>query len=160
MDKENKYTQIGILTIIMALATAIFTAFMFYSAIKSANNQDAVMLKIVGVFVVGFFVFLLVSFYSFTIKTEEGKLHWWFGNGFNKKTFAIEEIQSIELVKNPWYYFWGIKSIPGGWLYSIAPGGSAIELIFKNDKIIRLGSNRAQEIIEILESAMSKINSE
>jgi hypothetical protein len=52
----------------------------------------------------------------------------------------------VEVVQNPWYYFWGIKLIPGGWLYSIAPGGRAVELVMEDRKVIRLGTNRPEEI--------------
>jgi len=74
------------------------------------------------------------------------------------KSFSIEGIQSVEIVKNPWYYFWGIKSMPGGWLYSIAPGGRAIELIFNDIKKVRLGTNRPEEIKQRIDQAIGKSN--
>jgi hypothetical protein len=140
----------------MILLAGAFTAFVFYSGIKSAEGQDTTILKVTGLVVASVFVLVLASFYSFTIQIADGILSFWFGFGVGRKSFPIAGIRSVEIVKNPWYYLWGIKSIPGGWLYSIAPGGRAIELIFKDDKKIHLGTNRPDEIKQRLDQAIGK----
>jgi hypothetical protein len=141
----------------MILLAGAFTAFMFNSAIKSAEGQDATVLKVSGLVVAGVFVLALASFYSFTIQIADGKLTFWFGFGVGRKSFPIEKIQSVETVKDPWYYLWGIKSIPGGWLYSIAPGGLAIELILKDNRVIHLGTNRPEVIKQVLDMKMGRV---
>jgi hypothetical protein len=63
-----------------------------------------------------------------------------FGIGIIKKKKLIREINSVASVKNPWYYGWGIRLIPNGWLYNIS-GSDAVELTFSNKKtIIRIGT--------------------
>ena len=156
MGEEFRYTQVGILTILMILLAAAFTAFVFAFGLKSTEGQDATILKVTGLVVAGVFVLALASFYSFTIQIADGKLNFWFGFGVGGKSFPIEGIRSVETVKNPWYYFWGIKSIPGGWLYSIAPGGRAIEMIFKDNRKIHLGTNRPEEIKQRLDKAIGR----
>jgi hypothetical protein len=154
MNSEFKYTQLGIVTIIMILLVGVLTAFIFDSAIKSAAGQAGTMLKVTGLVVAGILVLVLVSFYSFTIQVAEGRLSFWFGFGVARKSYPLEGINSVEVVQNPWYYFWGIKSIPGGWLYSIAPGGRAVELVMEDNKLIRLGTNHPEEIKQRLTSKM------
>lgn len=156
MSEEYRYTQVGILTILMILLAAAFTAFVFDSGLKSTEGQDAAILKVTGLVVAGVFVLALASFYSFTIQIADGILNFWFGFGVGRKSFPIEGIQSAETVKNPWYYLWGIKSIPGGWLYSIAPGGRAIELIFKDNRKIHLGTKRPEVIKRRLDKAVGR----
>jgi hypothetical protein len=151
MKEEYRYTQVGTTTIIMILLVAVFTAFMIIPALESSSGAVIVG---VGLLVVGLFVLTLASFYSFTIQIVGGSLTFWFGFGVSRKTIDIKQIQSIEIVKTPWYYFWGIKSIPGGWLYSIAPGGQALELILKDSSKIHLGTDRPGEIKERIESVM------
>ena len=68
------------------------------------------------------YIFGVASFHSFTIEISEEKLKFRFGIGIIQKSYFIEEIESVKEVVNPWYYFWGVKSIPGGWFYAIAPG--------------------------------------
>ena len=156
MGPEYRYTQIGILTILMILLAAAFTALMFASGLDSTEGGDASVLKVTALVVAGLFVLALASFYSFTIQIAAGKLNFWFGFGVARKSFPITEILSVEILKNPWYYLWGIKSIPGGWLYSIAPGGRVIELIFKDNRKIQLGTNRPEEIKRSLAEAIGR----
>ena len=149
MNEEYQYTQVGIVTIIMLLLAAAFTTFVIIAGLELNSGP---VLTVVGLVVVGLFVFTLAAFYSFTIQIAAGKLNFWFGFGVGKKSFSINDIRSIEIVKTPWYYGWGIKSIPGGWLYSIAPGGRALELVFMDNRVIHLGTDRPEEIKERLNS--------
>jgi hypothetical protein len=143
MEKEYRYTQVGIVTIIMLLLAAAFTTFVIIAGLELNSGP---VLTVVGLVVVGLFVFTLAAFYSFTIQIAGGRLNFWFGFGVGKRSIDIADIRSIEIVKTPWYYFWGIKSIPGGWLYSIAPGGRALELVFMDNRVIHLGTDRPEEI--------------
>lgn len=150
MSAEYKHTQVGFVTIIMILLVGTFTWIIFDAVIKSSDGQSETMLKITGLVVAGFFILVLAAFYSFTIRAAEGKLSFWFSFGVARKSIPLKEIHSVEVVKNPWYYFWGIKSIPGGWLYSIAPGGRAVELVFRDGRLIRLGTNRPEKLQQSL----------
>ena len=98
----------------------------------------------------------VVLFYSFTIEISEEKLKFYFGIGLIRKTYLISEIEFVRQVVNPWYYFWGAKSIPGGWFYAIAPG-EAVEIILKNGKIVQLGTNQSGELKEAITKAMRRI---
>ena len=143
MADEYRYTQIGIVTILMIALAGAFTSFVFNSGFESYAGLVRIL---AGLVVVGLFILALAAFYSFTIQIASGKLNFWFGFGVGKRSIDIADIRSIEIVKTPWYYFWGIKSIPGGWLYSIAPGGWAIELVLTDGRKIRLGTDRPEEI--------------
>ena len=154
MNPEYKHTQIGLVTIIMILLVGALTWFAFDTAIKSADGQSGMMLKLVGLLVAGLFVLMLAAFYSFTIQMDGEEISFWFGFGVAGKKVSFKDIRSFVVVQNPWYYFWGIKSIPGGWLYSIAPGGRAVELVLKDGKLIRLGTNHPEEIEQRLEKSM------
>jgi hypothetical protein len=145
MDADVRYTQIGTATIILIVLVAVFTAFVVISALDTIAGPVLIGF---GLLIGGFFGFVLAAFYSFTIQVAGGQLTFWFGFGVGRKTISINDIRSIEIVKTPWYYFWGIKSIPGGWLYSIAPGGRAIELVLRDNKKIHLGTDRPEEIME------------
>ena len=154
MEEKYKYTQVGVATILLILLAGVFTAYVVFAGLKSSPGPVQF---VIGLLVVVLFFLTLASFYSFTIQIVAGELTFWFGFGVGKKSFAINEIRSIEIVKTPWYYFWGIKSIPGGWLYSIAPGGEALELVFMDGKKIHLGTNRAAEIKKRIETVMSTV---
>jgi hypothetical protein len=154
MEEKYKYTQVGVATILLILLAGVFTAYVVIAGLSSSPGP--VQLGI-GLLVVGLFILALASFYSFTIQIVAGELTFWFGFGVGRKSFAINEIQSIDIVDTPWYYFWGIKSIPGGWLYSIAPGGEALELVLGDSKKIQLGTNHPTEIKERIEILLGTV---
>jgi hypothetical protein len=49
-------------------------------------------------------------------------------------------IASYQVVKNPWYYGWGIRLTPHGWLYNVS-GSYAVEIKMKTGKKYRIGTN-------------------
>ena len=102
-----------------------------------------------AILMLGVYLFGLLMFYSLTVEISEEKLKFWFGIGIIQKTIALSKIQSTKEVKNPWYYFWGVKSIPGGWFYAIAPG-TAVEIELSDGKIIQLGTNQPKKLIKLL----------
>ena len=55
------------------------------------------------------------------------------------------------MVKNPWYYGWGIRWTPDGPLYNIA-GEGGVMLILADGKKIRIGSDEP----ELLAGAISQ----
>lgn len=145
MEVEYKHTQFGTLTIIILLVVGILLSPIILSLITEGRG-----LLILSMVVL--YLLTLTFFYAFTVEISERRVKWWFGIGAIRKSCLLKEVQSTKEVKNPWYYLWGIKSIPGGWLYAIAPG-SAVELVFKDGKVVRLGTNRPEELRKAIEDS-------
>ncbi len=146
MEAQYKHTQFGALTLTILILAGILTAYIILPML--ADGRLAVALVTLCLYLL-----IVALFYSFTVKISEGKLKFWFGIRVISKSYSLEEIQSTQEVENPWYYLWGIKSIPGGWLYAIGPG-SAVEIVFKNGKIIRLGTNQPNELKQAIDDAI------
>ena len=146
MEAEYKHTQFGALTIIILLLVGLLIAPITVSMLDEGR-------LLVAIIMIALFLLVLALFYALTVKISDGKLKFWFGIGLIRKTFSLEEIHSTKEVKDPWYYFWGVKSIPGGWLYAIAPG-NALEIALKNGKIIHLGTNQSKKLKEAIDEAM------
>jgi len=147
MEAEYKHTQFGVLMFVVFFVTGIVIAFVSLSIFAEGRLATAII--IISLYLLG-----LVLFYAFTIEISDGKLKFWFGIGGVGKSYALEKIQSVQEVENPWYYFWGVKSIPGGWLFAIAPG-SAVEVAFKNGKMIRLGTDQPNKLKQAIDDAMT-----
>lgn len=146
MKHEYRHTQVGRLSIVIFAVTGALIATVVFSMISDGRVGAAAVttaLALLGI----------ALFYAFTVEVAGGKLRFWFGVGGIRGSYAIEEIESYREVRNPWYYMWGIKSIPGGWLYAIAPG-SAVELQLKNGKMIRLGTNQPKELMHAIDDAV------
>ncbi len=69
---------------------------------------------------------ILLIFRSLTIEIDQEELRCFFGGGLIKRRFPIAEILSAKPVKNRWYYGWGIRLIPSGWMFNVS-GLEAVE---------------------------------
>lgn len=146
MEAQYKHTQYGIQMFFVFIAAGVVIAAAASAAI--AENRWGSAVVMICLYLLG-----LALFYSLTIELSEEKLRFWFGIGVVQKSYLLSEIQSVREVKNPWYYFWGAKSIPGGWFYAIAPG-EAVEIVLKNGKIVQLGTNQAKMLKKALDLAI------
>ena len=130
-----KHTQIGYLIIIVLIIPLLIV---FFTMIFTEFNQSLLIL---------FFIFLasLILFPSLTVEIDKTKLIAKFGFGIINKKFILKDIESCCVVKNPWYYGWGIRTTPHGWLYNIS-GLSAVEIQMKNGKKYRIGTDEPKNL--------------
>lgn len=71
---------------------------------------------------------LLVSLFGvLTVTVDDAAVRCIFGIGLIRIRLPIREIRSARVVNSPWYAGWGIRMVPGGWLYNVS-GRRAIEL--------------------------------
>ncbi len=85
-------------------------------------------------------------FSSMTVTIEDDILIIRFGLPIVRKKLVLSEIESCEIVQNPWYYGWGIRRIPRGWLFSVS-GRSAVEVVMKSGKRYRIGSDAPEGLV-------------
>ena len=82
---------------------------------------------------------ILLLFATLTVTVDDSAIDARFGIGLVGKRVPFDRIRSCRVVRNPWYYGWGIHFIPGGILYN-ASGLSAVELQLTNSRRVRIGS--------------------
>jgi hypothetical protein len=94
---------------------------------------------------------ILSSFLSLHVSVDQTHVKLKFGYGIFKKTFLRKEIKSAKAVRNPWYFGWGIHYWPFRpmWIYNVS-GFDAVELIMKNGKVFRIGSDEAQKLAKAI----------
>ena len=130
-----KHKQIGYLPIIAIIIPLLI---LFFVMILTEFNQ---------ILLIGFFALLLalILFPSLTVEINKTKLIVKFGFGIIGKKFNLRDINSCHAIKNHWYYGWGIRITPHGWLYNIS-GLSAIEIQMKNGKTYRIGTDEPKKL--------------
>ena len=96
---------------------------------------------------------MAVLFHSLTVTVDERSVRWHFGPGFWKKEIPPETIERVEAVRNKWYYGWGIRKTPHGWLYNVS-GLSAVEIMAKDGRRIRLGTDEPEALKRAIESRL------
>lgn len=105
--------------------------------------------------VLGLLAFVLVMFSSMTVMVTVSSLVFWFGPGILRKTVPLADITRVEVVRNPWYYGWGIRFTPRGMLYSVA-GLDAVELGRRDGSRFRLGTDEPERLSRVLLQALER----
>ena len=94
-------------------------------------------------------VFILIVFRSLTIEIDASELRCFLGDGLVRRRFPLSEIASARPVRNKWYYGWGVRWIPSGWMFNVS-GLDAVELTLASGKRFRVGTDRPREVIDAL----------
>ena len=144
MIKNYEHTEVGYLIIVIMAAVMVLIGIVLA---KSGINGIAI-----GVLI--FIAVALVLFSSLTVVIWEDELEIRFGPGLIRKRFKLNEIESCKVVKNHWYYGWGIRLTPHGWLYNVS-GFYAVEIMLRMGKKYRIGTNVPQELEVAIQSALS-----
>ena len=141
---KYRHTQIGYLHLVLYSALLLFIG---YLNIVMDFNPFVLVGLIVIFIVIGIFTRLTVSVDGQMIKIQ-------FGLGVIRKVFPLKDIEAYCVVKNPWYYGWGIRFTPRGWLFNVS-GFSAIELQMKSGKRYRIGTDDPDNLAKALDEALS-----
>lgn len=142
---QYKRTQIGYLLITLY---SIVVLFLGYFNIMTNFHP----LTLIGLIIV---LIVLGTFSRLTVIVDDQMIKIQFGLRIIRKTFPLGEIQTYRVVKNPWYYGWGIRFTPRGWLFNVS-GFSAIELQMKNGKRYRIGTDDPNNLANAVDEALNQ----
>jgi len=149
MTGHYKHKQPGTL-ILCSMSIVILVSVLFLVLFIS----EPTIVLIVGTVLVVMLVVLFL-FSSLTVEVDGEAVSLSFGLGVIRKKFFLKDVTSCQVVKNPWYYGWGIRKIPQGWLYNVS-GFSAVELEMTDDKKNRIGTNEPEKLEEAVKAALGK----
>ena len=110
----------------------------------------AVMFVVAAILIVTVFVFA-----SLTVEVTDEELRLGFGSGLIRRSFQVDEIRDVRVVRNPWYYGWGIHMTPHGWLFNVA-GPHAVEVTFDSGSKVRIGSDEPSRLMAAIRSATAQ----
>ncbi len=103
------------------------------------------------------FIVLGVLFYSLTVEVKHGLVKCYFGQGMIGKEIRVVDISACERIKLPWYWGWGIRWTPLGWMYNISPT-KGVKLTLTSGKHFIIGSNEPEELCAAIREEMEKIS--
>jgi len=146
MIDRYEHTQIGYSSIIVLTIGAVFIAYLM--RIYGFNWTAFVVLIILGV--------CLLLFATLTVLIEKNTLEIRFGTDIIRMRISLKDIESCQIVKNPWYYGWGIRLTPHGWLYNVS-GFYAVEIKLKTGKRYRIGTDVPNELLESIQESIKRI---
>jgi hypothetical protein len=97
----------------------------------------------------GILCFTAWLFGSLTVEVDEEEVRHWFGPGFWKKSYQLLDIETAKVVRNSWFWGWGIRLTPNGWLYNVS-GLDAVQLQLRSGRTLRIGTDDPQGLVEAI----------
>jgi len=150
-----KHTQIGYLMLSVTLAVLVLFAWVQITARAEPPSYYSGTNFLVTA-IMFLIILALASFITLTTSIDENCLRIKFGYGIFAKMFPLKEIASVQAVKNHWYYGWGVRVWfwPYMWIYNIS-GFDAVEIIMRNKKIYRIGTDTPGELEAAIKQAIN-----
>ena len=105
-----------------------------------------------GVFIVAFMVGLLAVVLHFSrlqVAVGDGRVTTAFGSGRPHRVYELSDVVAVRRVRNRWWYGWGVRKIPSGWMYNVW-GLDAVELELTSGRRFRIGTDEPEELSAVL----------
>lgn len=138
--------QVGRLTL-AAMVVGMAAAWVALANVAASQGQQlwiAALALLIGV--------LPLLFGWLTVSVSRQDIHVRFGVGLIRRRIPIADVRSVRSVRNAWYYGWGIRLTPHGWLWNVA-GLGAVELELAGGRRFRIGTDEPRE----LEAAIRRV---
>ena len=147
--EEYKHTQVGYIHVIAW--SAIILVLACINVFIGIEPYTLIFLILLAV--------LLALLSTLTVRVGGGAITVQFGVGIIRKRIQLSDVETYAKVRNPWYYGLGIRYTPRGWLYNIY-GLSAIELLMKNGRTCRIGTDDPDGFAQALQEALDEAASQ
>jgi|SRR5690554_2027044 len=152
MDKRRSYNEFQfawwILTLIPVWLLVI---------ILTNDKVDPQLNRSIDLSITILFALIGLMFYGMRTRVNESKITVAFGIGLIRKSIELANVQSVESVRNKWYYGWEIRIIPNGWMYNIA-GLRAVEIVRKDkNSVFRIGSKHPEVLRKVISDGITNI---
>jgi hypothetical protein len=135
-----KHTQVGWLLLVIVTTVVLILA--FWTAINPIPS---------AIITISALVILLSLFSSLTVVGDDKGVLFYFGPGIIRKRVSYEQIKSVSMVRNRWFYGWGVRWYGRGWLYNVS-GLDGVELKLANGSQLRIGTDEPEKLQAFLKS--------
>ena len=139
-----QHTQAGYTPIQYALFSIGMVVFM---AIVDDESPGWVV-PLTAVFLAAIFLVLL-AFNWLRVTVDDQAVSAAFALGKPHRVFALRDISAVEQVRNRWYYGWGVRRTPSGWMYNVW-GFDAVELQLADGTVFRIGTDDAERLLAVV----------
>jgi len=139
-----KHTQTGWATLVTAACVFPIVAIATQAGMAGMGALTLLSLTVVGL--------IAAMFGWMTVTLTSDRFSWRFGIGLIGKSVSVADIRGTRSVRNPWYYGWGVRLTPKGWLYNVS-GLSAIEIELANGRHLLIGTDEP----DVLQAELQKV---
>lgn len=109
-------------------------------AVTAAATEGEVAVVVIVLAASLLFIGLIAHFSWMTVAVDASRVRVWFGSGWPRRVVEFDSVTAVEIVRNHWYWGWGIRGIPRGWLWHVW-GLDAVEIQLVTGKRLRIGTD-------------------
>jgi hypothetical protein len=135
MTSHYRHTQFGTTMVVIFFLSIAIAAIVF----------DRYGTPPVAILALSILIICLFLFYSLHVEIAGGIIRCRFGIGLIRRSFNLAEIVAVQTVTNKWYYGWGIRLTPNGWLFNVS-GLNAVEITLRSGKKYRIGTDEPERL--------------
>ncbi len=144
MKNSYEHTQMGYLTTI-AIGAALLNI-VYFVIFKDLNWIAWIVILVLGM--------ALLLFATLKVTISDDWLEIRLGIGIIQKRIPLQDIQSAQVVKYPWYYGWGVRvTLQGEWIYSVS-GFRAVKIETRTGDKYIIGIDVADEFAAAVQKAI------
>ncbi len=121
------------------------------SGVLTPERQD-VLLRLLGVMFL--LLVILAFFHNLTVSVDQEFVQLAFGVGIVHRKIPLNELTSCKVVTNQWWWGFGIRKIPGGWMWNVS-GLKAVELRRKNGRMFRVGTDEPEALAAVIQERLA-----
>ncbi len=113
--------------------------------------------KWIALVVLVLLIVAMITYSSLTVTIMDDTLEVRFGPGLIRRRYRLADVESSRVVRNRFYYGWGTRLTPHGWLYNVS-GLDAVEVQFKAGRKVRIGTDEPQTLDVAIREAVHASN--
>ena len=158
--KHTQIGKVGIGIIVLAAIISIMSVTTEDFSKYAPNWMDTSTWNVWGIAIIIVVYVIVLNMSILTVQIDKESLCWYFGVGKSKKSIQLDDIHSVKLVRNKWWFGFGVrKLLSGGTLYNVH-GLDAVEVTTKQGQIVRIGSDDTRKLARTLTTAIDKLQGE
>jgi hypothetical protein len=146
MKAAYRHTQVSPITVVVL---GVAWAVAFWLSIRASLAPAVIVAVLVGC--------LLLLFSTLTVSVRDRSIDVFFGPGVIRRRIPLRRVREVRTVRTPWYYGWGIRLTPFGWLWRVS-GLGGVEIQFDDGHRFRIGSDEPERLAEVLRRELSTAN--
>jgi len=146
MKPSYEHTQTGTLILVMMIIPTLGVT----AAILLATSREGLLPLLI------FLVFIIpamIIFSSLTVKVDDERVLLYFGSNALRRSFPIDQIREVQVVRNALWMGWGIHYFWSGVIYNVS-GRDGIELRLVDGRRVRIGSDEPEALARAVTEAM------